>query len=402
MTKVGVGFSDHTDSMQAAREACNRAQENLGQTSCDLVFVISTSRHVPELVMEGIRQIFPDPIPVVGGYGVGIITNTELAYDGYQLGLALFSLKDMSLGLEYVHPITDAEFSKGQQLGQAILERFPGAHAMLLFYDSVNRLGEQLRLNMATPLLQGLKAAMGDACPQIAGAGLVGDMQCQNTWQWCGQSILQHSAIALIPQGNVQLDTVIMHGCKPASSYHAITRVDGPVVLEIDHKPALDFIAEALGPESGKTWRDYAFFLTLGMNTAGRWQAFDENAYVNRLCMKVDKKRGGLVMFEPFKPGDVIQVMRRSMDLSYISRKIQDHLAKLQDRHIFFALYIDCAGRASAYSGMDIEEASEVQKSLGSDIPLLGFYSGVEIAEIQGEAMGLDWTGVLCLFSQAR
>lgn len=66
----------------------------------------------------------------------------------------------------------------------------------------------------------------------------------------------------------------------------------------------------------------------------------------------------------------------------------------------FFALYIDCAGRAAAFSGGAREEAAEVQRALGARVPLLGFYSGVEIAPFLGRSRGLDWTAVLVTMSR--
>jgi hypothetical protein len=33
-------------------------------------------------------------------------------------------------------------------------------------------------------------------------------------------------------------------------------------------------------------------------------------------------------------------------------------------------------------------------------MPLLGMYSMIEIAQVAGEVQPLDWTGVLCVFSQ--
>lgn len=33
-------------------------------------------------------------------------------------------------------------------------------------------------------------------------------------------------------------------------------------------------------------------------------------------------------------------------------------------------------------------------------MPLLGLYSGVEIARVGGQMQALDWTGVLCVFSE--
>jgi len=201
--------------------------------------------------------------------------------------------------------------------------------------------------------------------------------------------------------GGVRLDTIIMHGCKPSSSYHKITKAEGNVVLEIDRKPAVEAIAELLGPDSYKSWEDYPFFVTLGVNKGEKFGEFKEEEYANRLVLGIDKDCGGLIMFEPdLKAGDEFQLMQRSFDFSYIQQRAEDLLNRIGDRKPFFALYIDCAGRASAISSTEGEEAEEVQKIIGSEMPLLGMYSGVEIAKVGMDMQALDWTGVLCVFSE--
>ncbi len=67
----------------------------------------------------------------------------------------------------------------------------------------------------------------------------------------------------------------------------------------------------------------------------------------------------------------------------------------------FFALYFDCAGRNARFSDTLEEEASEIVAALNRhQIPLLGFYSGVEVAPLLGRSRGLDWTGVLTVFAR--
>ena len=62
---------------------------------------------------------------------------------------------------------------------------------------------------------------------------------------------------------------------------------------------------------------------------------------------------------------------------------------------------IDCAGHASAICGSDGEESEEVQRAFAvRGVPMLGMYSGVEIAKVGGHVQPLDWTGVLCVFSE--
>jgi hypothetical protein len=70
-----------------------------------------------------------------------------------------------------------------------------------------------------------------------------------------------------------------------------------------------------------------------------------------------------------------------------------------EGREAAFALYIDCAGRSAAYSKTTVEEATEVQNALNRfGCPLIGIYSGVEIAPFLGKSRGLDWTGLLLVF----
>lgn len=40
--------------------------------------------------------------------------------------------------------------------------------------------------------------------------------------------------------------------------------------------------------------------------------------------------------------------------------------------------------------------------NLGKDVPLLGFYSGVEIAPLMGKSRGLDWTAVLLILARSK
>ncbi len=70
-------------------------------------------------------------------------------------------------------------------------------------------------------------------------------------------------------------------------------------------------------------------------------------------------------------------------------------------RRAAFGLYIDCAGRTARAANMLTEEAAEVQAVFKQlDVPLLGFYSGVEIAPFLDKSRGLDWTGVLMVLTE--
>ena len=160
-------------------------------------------------------------------------------------------------------------------------------------------------------------------------------------------------------------------------------------------------ISSLLGPDSDKSWSDYPLFITLGVNNGDQFGDYREDDYAVRLCMDVDRERGGLLMFgDDLIEGKQVQLMRRSIDLEYINKRTDQLFAQLGDRKPVMAFYIDCAGRTAAFSGMDREEAAEVQKALGARVPLLGWYVGSEIAKAGPVMQSHNWTGVLCVLSE--
>jgi small ligand-binding sensory domain FIST len=86
-----------------------------------------------------------------------------------------------------------------------------------------------------------------------------------------------------------------------------------------------------------------------------------------------------------------------------VRRGVEEMNRNVVDGDSLLGLYIDCAGRASARSGSSIEEAELVVRGLDQRVPLLGFYSGVEVAPFDGEhSRPLDWTGLLTVLRRRR
>jgi hypothetical protein len=401
-TKAGAGFSENPDSRLAGAEAARAALTTAGLATGDLVVVFATSKHDPALLRDGVRSVVGPRARLFGGSAVGIITRDRLGYEGYQVGVAVLASDTVTVDMFLEKGLPDNEYDVGVALGRRIkAHSYVGGPNVLLMYDIVKRtMAEGLSLNMATPLISGLSRSLG-TWPPTVGGGMTGDMQWNPTFQCFDDAIEQQSAMAVVLAGGVRLDTVILHGCKPSGSYHTITKADGNVVLEIDGRRTVDVIAELLGPDADTSWENYPLFITLGINHGDKFGEVREDDYAVRLCMDVDRARGGLVMFgDDLEAGCEVQLMRRSIDFEYIGRRVAGLLAKLGDRTPVLALYIDCAGRASAYCGTEREEAEEVQKAIGARMPLLGWYVGCEIARAGELMQSHNWTGVLSVLSE--
>ncbi|MES2762521.1 MAG: FIST N-terminal domain-containing protein [Bacteroidota bacterium] len=400
-TKAGVGYSELFDSFSAGKECATEAVKNLEGRPIAIAVIFTTVRHDAKAFQQGIKEIIGADTKLIGGYSVGIITNSNLGYDGYQSGILCICSDTMNFDTIIEHNLSVNEYDCGKKITAQLKNKtFEGDPFLFLCYDAVDRSSGKLKMNMATPLCKALNEDIDCRTFPIFGAGLTGDMMFRPTKQWLDNDIFDNSAIGLIFSGSAKIDSVIMHGCEPASDYHIVTKTNGTLILEIDHIPALDFIQSLVG--ESLSFEDFGFFLTISMNRGDKYSKFDPKNFSNRMCVNVNKDTRSIIMVEPdIVEGTEIIFMRRSVDFEYMKTATKGLVEKIKNegKTPRFALYIDCAGRAAHYYGSDIEDASILQKHL-NDIPLFGFYSGVEIARLNGKAEPLDWTGVLHIISE--
>jgi hypothetical protein len=397
-TQIGVGSSTQTDSKAAGVEAAAMALTKGNIEHPHFALLFCGGKHNPHEFIEGVRSVLGDT-PSVGGSGLGIITNDFLGYSGYEAGVTVFSSSTLGFQVFAQNGLDKDERAAGDALGQQISDTGMEDGALLVFYDSSKQQAPPM-LNFATWLFEGLEPHLpsGITC---AGGGLLSDMQLSTTYQFYNNEVRTQNAVAVLITGKCKMHTTIMHGCRPSGSYHTITKAQGPVVSEIDGRPALEVIDELMGSNHNIPWKDFALFVTLGLNRGDKFSPFNEKDYANRLTLAVDEESKSLIMFEPdLKAGDEFQLMRRSVDLAYIQSGIDELRTQMNGTKPFFSFYINCAGRAKPYSGGAFEDAEEVQKALGTELPLMGFYSGVEVASINGRLQPLDWTGVLCMLNE--
>lgn len=400
--KVVVGYSDNPDSLLAGRQAAESAlSKNERPDPCDLVLLFGTSRHNLEILREGVVEVVGNTQCIYGGGAVGIITNDEFGYAGDQVGIACIWLDDSKCTVLTEGGLLDGELETGERLGKQLSKLgISPTSPVVLYYDAVDTTRGDLRLLMATWILEGLEKGLG-FLPNLAGLGMQGDHSCTPTPQFLGEGMGDHNAFALAFSDDIQMDTVIMHGCRPASRYYTVTKAEGSMILEINGESAISFMDKLLSP--ALTPEDYPFFLLFGINHGERWGDYNENNYASRLCLDIDIERGGIVMFEPdMVAGTEFQLMYRSLDLDYMKPKLQELFDRLEDRELIFSMYIDCAGRCAGYGGTELEDAFVIQEAVKDRVPLLGVYSGVEIAPLGGRSRGLDWTGVFCIFSKSK
>ncbi len=394
---VRVGFSEHPDTETAGTHAANQALANTKRRNPDVALLFCTTRHNPNFLRAAVTSVLGD-IPIIGGAAVGVITNDSFGYAGAQVGVAAIWLDGVNLTMVGKGGLAGNENLIGVSLGNELKESgYEKGTPIMLLYDAINRNELGVNLNLATPLLAGMEEALGYLPPDMVGAGLQGDYDLSPSWLWTGNKAQSSYAMAISFPGAMKLESCILHGCRPYGKTYTVTKSDGQTILEIDNQPALSYMASQIQPSL--PIEEFPFFIIFGVNRDPSGK--EESSYANRLCLSIDESRQGITMFESdMVAGTEFRLMYRSLDLEYISPKVENLFTRAagQNRRPVFAFYIDCAGRAAKFGG-DLEDAVVVQESVANRVPLLGIYSGVEIAPIKRVPRTLDWTGVFCLFS---
>ena len=391
---IHVAYARHHDPASAIAE-CIAA---LGRIEPVLLLVFCGGKHDPSVVLGALRAAY-GPIPITGGSAAGAIADGKLGYSGLEIAIAAFEASDVVPRVHVNYDLLEGEARAGEALARDIAASAEDGSVALLLFDSVAT-NSPLLLHPASAIVDGFQAGLGQRRITLIGGGLLTDMNLSDGWVFDGESVRRHAAIILVFPPAVRADTVVLHGCRPISTFMEITRIDGAVVYELDGEPALEVIERMLGLrlENG-----LSLTATLGEKQGDPFAPYDENAYVNRLILGSNREAGSIILFEPdFRVGTKVQIMSRDNALMLDSARNGTAMipARKLGREPFLGIYIDCAGRASGLSGAEIEEAALVQRNFAPSVPLLGFYSGVEVAPFDGYSRPLDWTGVLTVLGR--
>ena len=364
-----------------------------------MLLVFCGGKHDPNVVLAGLTEAFPG-VPIVGGSAAGVISREGLGISGVEIGVVAVLDPSHAPKVLTTRMTAGQEFEAGARLGEELRAAAHENALVLLFYDSVAST-DPLRLHYGSSIVAGLNSRLRERRVLLVGAGMLTDLNLTGGWIFDGNRAVKHAAVALVFPPELTADLQILHGCAPAGDFMTITKVGGAEVFELDGQPALQVIEGRLGLPVDA---NLSLVATLGQKTGDRYAPYSEKNYVNRLILSGSRDRGSILLFEPdFPLGTSVQIMTRNDETMFSSvhqgvREINQVIAHSQ---CLLGLYIDCAGRAALHSGTRIEEADVVRSDMDVRAPLMGFYSGVEIAPFNGSPRALDWTGVLVAIRRA-
>lgn len=408
--RAGIAFTNSPAAFAAGQHLVKQAAAQLKGEPITVLLLFCTAATDYVRLLDGARSCSPTTTHILGGSAVGIITQDQIAITGYPA--VTLALSSATSHTQFISAVADNLLHKpylaGQHLASQLNMQLPSLLSpalLLLFYDSVRYPGNAKQpavLTPSPPLLSGLTHTFNHAVP-IAGAGLLADMQFGPTKQFYQHKVASQLATTLLIAGAVKPYICAMHGCTPMSEQRfTITSIHQQFLYQLNGQPVTTLLDTISGSQQWRTQRPVTR-LALGMQQAPITTHYS-TSYITRLINGVLPNDEGIILFEPdFVEGAQIQIMQRDMAsiLKATDEQTKKVLKQIADdkQEPIVALYFDCAGRISNNQ----QEARLVQQHMQrANIPLLGIFTGVEIAPIGEHSSSLDWSGVLIILTQAQ
>ena len=180
-------------------------------------------------------------------------------------------------------------------------------------------------------------------------------------------------------------------GCTPMKNNHVITRCNKNLIIELDHRPALEVFKEDIGEVLAKDLEKIGGYIFVGFPVPHT----DTNDYLVRNIIGIDLDNSVIAIGEFVAEGRSMMFCRR--DGNSAIEDLQRMLQEIRSRISVppkGALYFSCIARGRNQFGEDSAELKIIQQHLG-DVPLVGFFANGEI--FHNRLYG--YTGVLTLFT---
>jgi hypothetical protein len=389
-TLAGVGVSHHRNAVKAAQEAVQKAFLAAGTEQPDFVFLFTSLGYEPEKLLQAVRQATGN-CPLVGCSGQGVIVQGEADESSFSVAILAIKSDELHFSNHLVLRQQGAETLSFEQVGQTLghklqSDQITDAIALFLFTDG-------LTLNFDR-LAAGLQSVLKIEKPlPILGGAAGSDLEMQVTYQFCDDRVVSDGTVVALMSGQAQIAWAVNHGCVPIGTEYKITRAEGNLIYELDHKPVFEVLQQYFSDEEIDRWDRTMVSFCFGIKSQG------EEEFTIRYLPRKDQEAGAVMLQTEVTEGTGIWVMRRDQELIYQGA---EHLAeslkaKLNGQIPKFIMQFDCYGRGKSISTEQQKHQllRRLQQNIGADLPWIGFYSHGEIAPIGQQNTFHNYTLVL-------
>lgn len=353
-----------------------------------LLFADQERLDAQDLTAE-LQEAFP-AVPLLGCTAGLAIRNRDLVAGGAVATAIGFDKSHIAIKTAPL-PDAQASFAAGAMLGEAL--NAPDLVGVILLSEGVAVDG--------TKLVRGLQSVLGENA--LIGGGLASGEQLLSPTRIIAGDGLQPKRVAALGLYGTALH--IAQGCAGRwdefGPIRRVTRSDGPVILEIDNRPALD-LYEAYLEDEAENLPQSGLFFPLAI-----WDDSRPQEQVVRTLTAIDREARSITVGGDVPEGWRVRLMRGYFEslIEGAGEAVAHARAAMRAGNVApqFCLMISCTGRHLLMGQRTAEEVETIARELGDAIPVAGFYSNGELAPNNGSSRCElhNQTVTLALFGEA-
>lgn len=367
--KIGIGFSQHENVLQAAKEAAEQAKNKIAEERLDMVILLTTPQYPPNEVLPVIEDCLKNT-RIIGGSTAGIIMNDGLK----RQGIAIFAFRSDTIKFQTIYN-SHLNLKNLTESGQLFVKEkgttfgLKDKKLLLFFFDGL--------LENLSAFTEGIHHELGEYFPLMA-AGNSDPFLFSKTTQYRDKTVSSNSSCGVILGGDVSACMACRHGWKPLGKPRLVKKSHNNIIEKIGNNPAIqiyeDFFKDNLGSLKNDVFGKLNARYPLGILTKHHQE------YTIRNVMDI-LEDGSIACQDIVKEGSEIHIMigNKSSCLQSAANAANDIKKSLNGRKPQCLFIFESAMRWKILKHSWHEELKIINDILGKDFPIMGMLTYGEI-----------------------
>ena len=379
--QASVGFSEGVDPYAVGVNACQDALNGIEGKRADAVIVFASVAYDQQKVLDGIRSVSGEAAIMVGASTAGeIVTSGPL--NKHSVAVMLIKSDTLRFFADIGKDVAAGPHAAGKAVAEAVKAKAgEPLKTFVMFPDILAGNGADI--------VRGVQESLGEHFPAVGGAA-GDDFKFEKTYQYLNGMAYSGSVVGLGIAGDFKFGIGVKHGWLPVGLPRTVTKSSGSVLHELDGKPAIEIYEKYFGEEESKVLRTetlarLAITYPLGMRIEG------SDEMLIRDPISVDE-HGSITCAAEIPVGSEIQMMVGSREeaIAVAKEAAQNALNQLEGAKPKAVIIFNCIARNKLFGEHSPEEIKAIQSVIGSDVPLIGFYTYGEQAPLGGEVRNIE------------
>jgi hypothetical protein len=391
--------SQQSDSTRAGDEVGKSLMEAFGDKSLQCVVLYGAVNHDQAALVRTLRGVVGPKVPIVGCSSQGVMTRGAVREGGFYVGAMGFGGSSLKSGTAVEHEIAADTRAKGARLAKSVLSQL-GAEpkVLVLLYDPL--CGADVH-----ELIAGVREHIN--CPIVGGGASQPWGPMVKTYQYFGDEVFSHGAVALGLGGPFTAELGVCHGTSPTGLTMTLTRADANRLLEIDGRPALEVWREITGWAEGETIdQNHVAAWAIGVERpVAAVDGKTHSAYAIRAAFGFDPAEKSITVQAAIPQNTKIMFHHRTTAAVLEGTKVMggDLSERIGKQRVWAVLGFECGARTSPFLGSKAttDENVALHGAVAPDAPWLGMMAWGEIAPVGGEPAFHNYTYPLVVFTAA-